>query len=162
MLSRFSIKTQLTMGAALTLLIILVLGGSSIYGTRQGSAALADVYGNNVQPLILLQQMGATLKEVRFRMAAVPLDQMSIKGSHDQLKEARDSLPKLWEEFKKQAALNSMSKEDKEAFDKVDNNFANLNTLLEKLDTLYGLQDKNALLPPLQEDWPKINRRMAP
>ncbi len=162
MLNKLSIKAQLFLGAAISLGIIIVLGATNIYSIRQGSTALADVYEDNVQPLIQLQEMGATLKEIRFRMAAVPLDQMSIKGSHDQLTEARVRLPKVWGEFKKHIASAGIKLEpvDQEAFDKIDKHFPDLESLMAKLDGLYALENKDALLPPLQDEWPQINRNL--
>ena len=160
MLSKLSIKAQLLSGAILTAIIILILGGANIYSIRQGSVALADVYENNVQPLVILQEMDTLLKEIRFRMAAVPLDQMSIKGSHDQLKEAQNKLPKLWAQFKEHSARIKYVDEDKEAFEKIENNFSSLDVLLKKLDGLYALGHKDSLLPPLQEEWPLMNRNI--
>ena len=160
MLGKLTIKTQLLSGAVLTVFIILLLGGANIYSIRQGSTALADVYENNVQPLVILQEMDATLKEIRFRMAAVPLDQMSIKGSHDQLKEAQIRLPKLWTQFKERIVSIKLGEQDKEALDKIEKDFPSMNALLFKLDGLYTLGNKDALLPPLQEDWPLLNRNI--
>lgn len=160
MLGKLSIKAQLLSSAALTAIIILILGGANIYSIRQGSAALSNVYENNVQPLVILQEMDALLKEVRFRMAAVPLDQMSIKGSHDQLKEAQARLPKLWGQFKERVANVKLNEADKEAVEKIEKNFSSLDTLFLKLDGLYTLSNKDALLPPLQEEWPMINRNI--
>jgi len=160
MLGKFTIKAQLLFGAVLTITIILVLGSANIYSIRQGSSALAEVYEKNVQPLILLQEMDALLKEVRFRMAAVPLDQMSIKGSHDQLKETQNRLPKIWSEFKTLLADAKLEAADQEEIDKIDKQFSSLYGLLQKLDGLYAAGNKDALLPPLQEEWPMINRNM--
>ena len=160
MFNQLSIKAQLYSGAALTLAIILILGATNIFSIRQGSAALADVYEDNVQPLFLLQEMDVLLKEVRFRMAAVPLDQMSIKGSHDQLKEARERVPKLWSEFKTHFVNVQLEAKDKEAVDKIEKHFSDLTNLLQKLDGLYALGEKSALLPPLQDEWPMINRNV--
>lgn len=160
MLGKLSIKAQLLSGAVLTVIIILILGGANIYSIRQGSAALSNVYENNVQPLVILQEMDALLKEIRFRLAAVPLDQMSIKGSHDQLKEAQTRLPKLWGEFKERIANVKLNEADKEAVEKIEKNFSSLDTLFRKLDGLYALSNKDALLLPLQEEWPLINRNI--
>ena len=160
MLGKLSIKAQLLSGTVLTVIIILILGGANIYSIRQGSAALSNVYENNMQPLVVLQEMDVLLKEVRFRLAAVPLDQMSVKGSHDQLKEAQTRLPKLWVNFKDRVANVKLSAADQEAVEKIEKNFSSLESLLHKLDGLYALNNKDALLPPLQEEWPLINRNL--
>jgi methyl-accepting chemotaxis protein len=160
MLSKFTIKAQLLFGVILSVAIILILGGTNIFSIRQGSSALAEVYEKNVQPLILLQEMDALLKEVRFRMAAVPLDQMSIKGSHDQLKETQNRLPKIWSEFKTQLVGVKLEPAEQEAIEKIDKQFSGLYGLLQKLDGLYAAGNKDALLPPLQEEWPQVNRNM--
>lgn len=160
MLNSLSIKVKLFSAMALSIVIILALTGMNIYSIRQGSSVLADVYENNVQPLALLQEMDSVLKEVRFRMVAVPLDQMSIKGSSDQLKEARARVPKIWAEFKGKLEHVQLDKDNRELVDKIDASILSIDTFFAKLDGIYAANNKDALLAPLQEEWPLINRNL--
>lgn len=160
MLSNLSIKTKLFSSTLLAVVIIFILAGMNVYSIRQGSTALADVYENNVQPLAILQELDSVFKEVRFRMVAVPLDQVSIKGSHDQLKEARSKVPLLWSEFKGKLVHVKLDKGQQEQVEKIDKQIASIDSFFGKLDGIYALNDKEALLPPLQEDWPQINRNL--
>lgn len=160
MLSNLSIKTKLFSSTLLAVVIIFILAGMNVYSIRQGSTALADVYENNVQPLSILQELDSVFKEVRFRMVAVPLDQVSIKGSHDQLKEARSRVPQLWAEFKGKLVHIKLDKGQQEQVEKIDKQIASIDSFFGKLDGIYALNDKEALLPPLQEDWPQINRNL--
>ena len=160
MLNSLSIKVKLFSSTLLAVVIILALTGMNIYSIRQGSSALADVYENNVQPLTLLQEMDSVLKELRFRMVAVPLDQMSIKGSADQLKEARARVPRIWAEFKDKIENDRLDTENKELVTKIDASITSIDTFFAKLEGIYAANNKDALLAPLQEEWPLINRNL--
>ncbi len=160
MLNKLSIKAKLFSSSLLAVLIIFVLGGMNVYSIGQGTSALAEVYEHNVQPLTLLQEMDSVLKEVRFRMVAVPLEQMSIKGSRDQLKEARAKVPSIWAEFKNKLGARKLPENDAALVEKIEKQLTTLDAFFEKLDGIYASNDKDALLAPLQEEWPMINRNL--
>lgn len=160
MLIRLSIKAKLIGMAILAVVMILGLTGLGVYSIRQGSSALAEVYEHNVQPLILLQEMDSVLKEVRFRLVAVPLDQMSMKGSRDQLNEARERVPQIWAKFNTIMKGARLEEQEREAVASIDKEVAALSTFFRKLDGLYEANNKDALLAPLQEEWPMINRNL--
>ncbi len=160
MLNNLSIKVKLISSTLLSVLVILVLAGLNVYSIGQGSSALSEVYENNVQPLVLLQKMDSELKEIRFRMVAVPLDQMSMKGSADQLKEARVNVPKLWAELKGMLHNAQMDKEGHELVEKIETQMASMDAFFAKLEGIYATGNKDALLGPLNDDWPMINRNL--
>jgi methyl-accepting chemotaxis protein len=160
MLNRLSIKVKLFSGTLLAVVIILGLAGLNVYSIHEGSGALAEVYEHNVQPLTQLQEIDAVLKEVRFRLVAVPLDQVSMKGSRDQLKEARARIPQVWAEFKNSKKDAQLEPENKELIEKVDKQVAALEPFFEKLDQIYAANEKDKLMAPLQEEWPLINRNL--
>jgi len=160
MLNKLSIKAKLFSTTLLAVLIIFVLGGMNVYSISQGTSALAEVYEHNVQPLTLLQEMDAVLKEVRFRMVGVPLEQMSIKGSRDQLKEARARVPSIWAEFKSKLGDRKLPENDAALVEKIEKQLTTLDAFFEKLDGIYASNNKDALLAPLQEEWPMINRNL--
>jgi methyl-accepting chemotaxis protein len=160
MLNNLTIKAKLFGMTLFTVLIILILSGMNIYSIRQGSSALEDVYENNVQPLAQLQELDSILKEVRFRMVAVPLDQMSMKGSMDQLREAKTRVPQIWAEFKKKIEAVQLDKDNKELAEKIDKQISAIDGFFVKLEGIYASDKKDALLVPLQEEWPLINRNL--
>jgi len=160
MLNKLTIKFQLIGAAIMTVVIVVVLVGMNVFSIRQGSSALAEVYESNVQPLTLLQELDAVLKEVRFRLVAVPLEQMSIKGSEDQLKEARARVPQVWAEFKSKVADVPISDADRELIGKIDKEIISIDAFFAKLEKIYAAGDKDALMAPLQEEWPMINRNL--
>lgn len=160
MLNKVTIKFQLICAAVMTVLIVVLLVGMNVYSIRQGSSALEEVYESNVQPLILLQELDTVLKEVRFRLVAVPLDQMSIKGSGDQLKEARTKVPQIWAVFKRHVGETPVSDQDRELIAKIDKQINAIDPFFSKLETIYAAGNKDALMAPLQEEWPQINRNL--
>lgn len=160
MLNHLSLKFKLISSTVLAVLIIIILSGIGIYSVRKGSAALEEVYENNVQTLTQLQELDTLIKEVRFRMVAVPLDQMSIKGSRDQLAEARKRIPQVWQEFKAKLAHVQLDKDNAEMVEKIDKQMATLDAFFAKLDGIYASENKNGLMAPLQDDWPQINRNL--
>lgn len=160
MLNKLTIKFQLIGAAVLTVVIVVVLVGMNLFSIHKGSSALAEVYESNVQPLTMLQEMDALLKEVRFRLVAVPLDQMSIKGSSDQLKEARARLPKIWSEFQEKMKNAQVSNEERDLSAKIDKEIKAIDAFFAKLETIYAAGEKDALMAPLQQEWPMINRNL--
>jgi len=159
-LDNFSIRAKLLGMAFIAVVIILGLGGMSIYSIRQASSALSEVYESNVQPLMLLEELDAVLKEVRFRLVAVPLEQISVQGSRDQVAEAKVQVPQLWENFKKSLKGVNLSQDDKEAIESIDKEIVGLDSLFSKIDRLYATEDNEQILQPLQEEWPMVNRHV--
>lgn len=155
-MNKLSIKAQLFGGAILSVIIIFAMAGVNLYASGQSASALAEVYENNVMPLGMLQTMDGHLKEVRFRMAGVLLDQMPIQGSRNNLKEAREKLPQTWLSFK----AKTKDGQGKEHIAKIDKQMEPLLAFLDKLDKAYAAGDKDALGSLLSDDWPIIHSGM--
>ena len=156
MLNNLSIRAKLFSGAILSVIIILAMAGVNLYASGQSASALAEVYERNVLPLGMLQAMDSQLKEVRFRMAGVLLDQMPIQGSRNNLKDARERLPQAWADFKSK----SSDGQGKEHIAKIDKQMEVLKAFFEKLDKTYAAGDKDALGSLLADDWPAIHSGM--
>jgi len=159
-LDSLSIKAKLLGMTTMAVVIILGLGSMSIYTIRQASSSLAEVYEANVQPLMLLEELDSVLKEVRFRLVAVPLEQISIQGSRDQVSEAKVQVPQLWANFKKTMKGVHLTDDDKEAIESIDKEIVGLDSLFSKIDRLYATEDNEQILQPLQEEWPMVNRHV--
>jgi methyl-accepting chemotaxis protein len=144
------------LGASLAVLIILVMGGLNLYSNKQGLAALASIYENQVIPMSSLNAIDSRLKEVRFRMAGVMLDQMPTVGSLNHLKEVKKEVPQLWQQFLDQTRNNHFTPEGQELVAKISDKMTGLNPFLDQVAAAYGAEDKAALGSLLEDDWPVI------
>lgn len=156
MLARLSIKAKLYSIAALAVAIIIAMALVSVTAAKNGVHALAEVYEQNVQSLARLQQIDVTLKEVRFRIAGVLLDQMPVQGSRNQLSDARKTLPELWTQFKELMSNVQLQDKDKELIEKIEKQISKTPAFFEKLDAAYAANDKKVLGGLLEDEWPAI------
>jgi len=156
MLKTMTIRAKLISGTVLSVLIIVSLAGVNFFSARQSMGALASVYENQVMPAASLQAIDSSLKEVRFRMAGVMLDQMPAVGSRNHLKEVRVSVPQNWAQFKEQTKDNQFTKEGQELIAKIDKQMASLPPFFEKLEAAYSDGDKAKVAPLLEDEWPPI------
>lgn len=113
-----SVKAKLLISAALSLLSVVVLMGLSFYSANQSGKALESIYSNEVQPMTTLMTIDADLKEIRFRMAGVLVDQMPFVGSKNHLAEVKDHIPKLWGSYKADIGDKKLSKDEAELVEK--------------------------------------------
>jgi methyl-accepting chemotaxis protein len=156
-MKNLSIKAKLLSTAGVAMLIILTLAGMNIWSTRQATNALASVYENEVMPMSDLTAIDAALKEVRFRMAGVVIDQMPFVGSKNHLGEVRDAIPKAWASFQKKTKDKAFSAEETELIQKVDKKIKDLPGFFAKLDAAYAGSDKTGVSKLLEDDWPLIH-----
>lgn len=149
-----SLKAKIFLIGVLTGLIALILAAVNVYSVMQGTQALATVYENQVEPVSALQDIDRSLKEIRFRMAGVLLDQMPATGSKNQLKESQESIPQQWKLFKDKTRDNAFSPEAREQLDKIDKQLGLLPAFLEKLHSTYSSDDRKMLTSMLEDEWP--------
>ena len=157
-LNQVTIRAKL-IGAALgAFLVIVVLSATAWYGNRQSSAVLQDVVENNVTPLLALNEIDTLLREVRFRVAGVLLEQLPARGSGVHAREAQEKIPKLWEEVsKRRRPVDQLSAEEQEVLAKLDKSLAGLPAFLSRLQSIYEQSENNKQLTVILEDeWPTI------
>jgi methyl-accepting chemotaxis protein len=118
---------------------------------------LAYVYENRMRPTAALQEMDSDIKEIRFRMAGVLLDQMPAAGSRNHLKEVRGKILEDWDNFKKTTADNQFNEEAKTQISKIDKQIALLPAFLDKLDNAYAQNQKTVITPMLEDEWPAFH-----
>jgi len=157
-LNRLTIKAKLYGATAGALLVMLVLSATAIYGNRQSAAVLSDMVDHNVTPLIALNEIDGLLRDVRFRIAGVLLDQMPAPGSRQHAKDAQEKIPKLWAVVREHKFNGGeQSSEEKDVLAKLDKAFADLPAFLTKIQSAYGSSDdKKQLAEILEDEWPKI------
>ena len=156
MFKNITIRSRLYASAALSLLVMLVLGGLAAYSAREACNALASVYEGQVSALLALNEMDGELKEIRFRMAAYAIDQMPAVGNKNHLAEARVKIPVTWEEFKARAA-GAEDGETKALIAKIDKQLPMLPAFFDRLDAAYEADHVELVTPLLENEWPKIH-----
>ncbi len=148
------IRTRLYSIVAVSLAMLLIFAAIGVYGIREGSRALSTVYEHQVQPRRALLGMESALKEVRFRMAGYALDQFPAVGNRIHLGEARQVIPKAWQEFKQKSRGNDFSPEQQALISTIDKNLGALPAFFEKLDRAYARDDKATIAAMLENEWP--------
>ncbi len=161
MLNTLTIRTKILAVATFAVLIILGMGGLNYYSSQNGISALASVYENQVVPAASLQAIDIRLKDVRFRMAGVLLDQMPTVGSLNHVKEVKAELPKLWGQFREQTQNNKFTPEGQELVDKLDTKMASLNPFLDSVAAAYAANDKDKLTALLEDEWPTVQSNVV-
>ena len=152
-----TLMAKLMLAFSMAIITSLVLTAVDVYSVNKGSDALAHVYENQMQPAMALQEMDSAIKEIRFRMAGVLLDQMPAAGSRNQLKEVRGKIFDDWDSFKKATAGNNFDKEAQEQIAKIDKQIVLLPAFLDKLDSAYAADQKSLVAPMLEDEWPAFH-----
>ena len=156
MFSRLSIRHRLVMVVVLSLSFLTLLAGVNLYSQGESDSALRNARDHTVKPLLAVQEMDDSLREVRFRIAGVLLDQLPAQGSRNHLKEIRTRLPLAWQEFKAAQTTGTMAAAEAELVAKIDSGIATLPTFFDRVDAAYGKDDKKALSSILEDEWPVI------
>ncbi|MGC2209858.1 MAG: methyl-accepting chemotaxis protein, partial [Candidatus Korobacteraceae bacterium] len=154
-ISSVSGRVQLLVWAAITAMVLLT--AVNIYSVESGIQTLSSVYDNQVQPVTAIQDIDRALKEVRFRMAAVLLDQMPAVGSNNQLQEAVANIPAQWAAFKEKTKDNQMSPESRDLIAQIDAGIPPFLAFSQKLSTAYSNEDSAALHTLLEDEWPSVH-----
>ena len=150
-------RSKLIIGFLMAVIPALVLTGVDVYSVNRGNDALAYVYQNRVQPIAALQEMDSHLKEIRFRMAGVLLDQMPAAGSRNHIKEVRGKILEDWDSFKNATDAYINSDVSKSQIAKINERIALLPAFLDKLDGAYATDDKSKITPMLEDEWPAFH-----
>jgi len=151
-------RVLLLMGAAITAMTLLT--AVNIYSVESGIQTLSSVYENRVQPVAALQEIDRDLKEVRFRMAGVLLDQMPTVGSNLQLQESVKNVSVQWARFKEKTGNDQMSAESRQLVAKIDREIPSFQAFAQKLSNAYQSEDMTALHTLLEDEWPAIHSEL--
>jgi methyl-accepting chemotaxis protein len=154
-LKNITIRSRLYASAALSLLVMLVLGGLAAYSAHEARNALASVYEGQISALLELNEVDSELKEIRFRMAAYAIDQMPAVGNKNHLADARVKIPVAWEEFKARAAADQANTAALIA--KIDKQLPTLPAFFDRLEAAYEADHTSEVTPLLENEWPRIH-----
>lgn len=149
-----SLKSKFISIGMIAVSVSLALVALNIYSVRQGTSALASVFESQVKPVTALQKIDSDLKEIRFRMAGVLLDQMPAASSRSQVLEARTAIPKEWASFKEKTRDSTFAPTEQEHITRVEKQLAALPAFLDKLETAYANGESEVLSALLEDEWP--------
>jgi len=156
MIHNLTLRAKLYLSTAGAAAVLFVMVGVTWYSNGTSNAALTQVVEQNIKPLMALQTIDRQVKEVRFRIAGVVLDQMPAPGSRQHLAEARSAIPAAWQSYKA-AATTPTSDEEREVTEKLESGLAEMARLFDKLDKAYAASDDKKELPAiLEDDWPAV------
>ena len=153
-----TLKAKVLFSGAIGFLIVTVLGCVGTYGIYTSTKSLESVYEGRVTPMLRIQNMDRELKEIRFRMAGVLLDQLPTVGSRNHLKTARKDIADHWTAFK--AETNTDDEATRQIITKIDSSMTTLPALLDKLEAAYEQDDKGTIRSLLEEDWPVVHAKL--
>ena len=136
--------------------VLAILGATGLISYREYDRTLDKVYEQNVLPSIALSRIDTILKDARFRLAGVLLNQISTVGSINQATEARASVPLIWKEYKEIAAIDALDADTQALLAQVDAQLPVLDGFLVSVVTAYRAGDTAALGVLLEDAWPAI------
>jgi len=152
-----TLRGLLVLLATVTLLSLLALGGMAIQASRSGAGLLSEVNDQAVVPLTVLQSVERRLKEVRFRIAGVALEQLPTVRSANHLKESQAALPAEWGRFRGIAGAQMLPEAEKALLDKIDKGMPGLDALMARRMTAYQNDDLDLVKSILEDDWPLVH-----
>jgi methyl-accepting chemotaxis protein len=149
-----SIRSQLLVLSGACLALITILSAIVVVSARSDADALRDLYERKFQPMLALQDVDRQLKEVRFRLAGVLLDQIPVPGTRNHLKEVRQSAPAMWKGFA--GASGDADGERAQLMRKIDAGWMQFEGYAASLEEAYAANDRKKLAALLEDGWPKI------
>ncbi len=154
-----SLRGLLYVMAAATFVGMLVLGGMAIYSARSGVAHLDSVNSQAVAPLAMLQTVERQVKEVRFRIAGVALEQLPTVGSANHLKDMQAAIPVAWGNFYALASAQALPEEEKKRLESMHQGVKILQEIMVKLMTAYQSDDMATVKSVLEDEWPVVHAK---
>ena len=155
-----TLRGLLYLMAGATLAGMLALGGLAIYTANDSARQLNEVNGLSVAPLIQLQTVERYVKEVRFRIAGVALDQLPTVGSANHLKEMQAAIPSAWASFHTTASAQPLTDEEKANLAKIDEGMKGLQELMGRLLVAYQNDEMGNIKSILEDDWPLVHSQV--
>lgn len=149
-----SIKARLI---AATLIAVTALLVASLYGVKVASDIsdnMERIQSKHMLPSMELLAINDRLKEIRYRIAAVLLDQYPVEGAKLQLEEARKEIKSTWAEYK-QSQLESS--QNAELIEKLEAGFKAADKRFNKIAAAYISENRDMLRNALEEEWPEVH-----
>ncbi len=150
-----SIKAHLLLLSSVCVALLAGLSVLVVLGSRSDAAALRDLYEERFQPMLALQDSDRQLREVRFRLAGVLLDQIPVTGSRNHLNEARQQAPARWAGYVRASGLSTGERQT--LMKRIDAGWKKFDRFAAELNAAYASNDRKKLATLLEDDWPAVH-----
>jgi methyl-accepting chemotaxis protein len=154
-----SIRQKLYVLGFVCMVGALSLSAVSILFSARVAEAARVIDQDRFAPLSKLQELTTHLKEVRFRLAGVLLDQMPIPGSRNHLHETTEAAPLLWRDFRR--AVHSLDGDTATLVAQIDADMPQFTQIAAKLDQAYVADDRKQLQELLEDEWPLVQQKIV-
>ncbi len=157
-MNKLSIRSKIGLLIIFSFISLLLIGAAGWLGVQSSERSASFVYRDNVVPMGLLRSVNEDLKEIRYRMAAVSLDQLPFVASNVHLREARVAVDQSWTKFQSLVKKESLSDEQKKQLEKLEKTLSEkLPKFLDRLSDAYHNEDIKKVVSLLENDWPAIH-----
>ena len=154
-----SIRQKLVVLGFVCLVGAVALAGMAIRFSGQVATTAGAIAIELFAPLARLQELSTHLKEVRFRLAGVLLDQMPVAGSRIHLRDTMQAAPLLWGDFKH--AAGHVEGDSAKLVAAIDAEMPQLGRFAEALDKAYAADDHAAMQALLEDEWPLVQQKIV-
>ena len=151
-----TIKNRLQLLALLAVLAVVTISYLFFSSNRLNQLALSNVFEKDGQTIVQMQRMENLLLEIRFRAAAVLLDELPIPGSQNHLHESRQELATLYNAIQSSSDGVFEDADSLARFKHMNDSWKMLGTTLDTLDQAYTSKDQKAIGAVLDDDWPLL------
>jgi len=153
------IRQKLVVLGFVCLVGAIALAGMAIRFSSEVETTAAAIASERFAPLTRLQELSTHLKEVRFRLAGVLLDQMPVAGSRNHLRETMQAAPLLWGDFRH--AAGHVEGDSAKLVAAIDADMPLLMQFAASLDKAYAADDKAAMQALLEDEWPLVQQKIV-
>ena len=129
-----SIRARLVALTALALVGIGALAALAAGSNQVNQRALEGLYERDIDALTRMQRVENSLLEVRFRAAAVLLEQMPVPGSLNHLRETRKAVGEQWAALDQHAGVTFADGEAQKAYSQLREQWKLVDATLAKLE----------------------------
>jgi methyl-accepting chemotaxis protein len=156
-----SIRQAVIYGAVLMCLLMMGGGAVALKAIMDGKEGIDFLYAKRLSPLLELQKIDKGVREVRFHLASVSLEQMPTvaarKYIETQLPEIKKSLALL------QEVGNQADPKVRDQIGLISQGFGKFEQVAQKATAAYGNQDnaKNLAALILEMDWPDVHANLV-
>ena len=154
-ISGISIRAKLFGLALGAVLIMTLISGVALYANRANDEAMHAVVEGSFRPLNALKAIDNDLREARFRLASVLLDQTGPPNAKRQVEEMLERLPQRWEAYLSRPGRDTASEEERALEAKLERSIAQLPSFMAEALKAYDAPDLYDQLTVVLEDrWP--------
>ncbi len=154
-----SIKQKLYALGAVCLFCAVGLAATAILFSARAERAARVINEERFAPLSSAQELNSHLKEIRFRLAGVLLQQMPLVGTRIHLRESMEQAPRLWSGFKR--AAGHLAGDSAGLVTTIDKGMPELQRFAQLLDKAYADGDSKALAGLLEDEWPAMHQNLV-